>query len=249
MAGHSKYANIKHRKGAQDAKRAKMFAKLSREIMVAAKMGMPDPEFNPRLRNAVIEARSLSMPGDRIKKAIESATASADGENFEEVRYEGYGVGGVAVIVEALTDNRNRTAAEVRTAFAKNGGSLGETNSVSFMFEKVGVVTYPTSITSEDDIFEKAVEAGADNVETAGDVYEITTTIENFITVRDALEKEFKDPTSAAIIWKPNNGVPVSEDHAETLFKMIDSLEDSDDVQNVYANFDISDEIMEKLAG
>lgn len=248
MAGHSQFKNIMHRKGAQDKKRAKLFNKLGREITVAAKMGQPIPEGNPRLRAAILAARAANMPNDRIKRAIESANPnSGDANNFDEVRYEGYGPGGVAVIVEALTDNRNRTAAEVRSAFSKNGGAMGETNSVSFMFAKIGSVIYPASVAGNDQMFEAAVEAGAENVESDGETHEIATQPEDFITVKEALEKKFGAPQSSGIIWKPSNTVSLNQDQAQELFDMIETLEDSDDVQNVFANFDISDDIMEKL--
>lgn len=248
MAGHSQFKNIMHRKGAQDKKRAKLFNKLGREITVAAKLGQPIPENNPRLRTAILAARAANMPNDRIKRAIESANPnSGDANNFDEVRYEGYGPGGVAVIVEALTDNRNRTAAEVRSAFAKNGGAMGESNSVSFMFSKIGQIVYPASIASADAMFEAAVEAGAENVESVDDTHEVATKPEDFIAVKEALEKKFGAPQSSAIIWKPSNTVTVTQEQAEDLFAMIETLEDSDDVQNVFANFDVSDDIMEKL--
>jgi len=249
MSGHSKFANIKHRKGAQDAKKAKMFNKLAREITVAAKKGLPDPEHNPTLRNAIISARAESMPNDRIKKAIDLAiTKSGEGSEFEEIRYEGYGPGGVAVIVEALTDNRNRTAGDVRTAFTKNGGNLGETNSVSFMFEHVGSITYPKSIGSEDAIFEKAVEAGAENVEVSGEEYEIITSTSDFISVKEALTASLGNPSESGIIWKPNNTTELDFEKAEKLFRMIEVLEDSDDVQKVFTNVEVSDEVLEKLS-
>lgn len=248
MAGHSQFKNIMHRKGAQDKKRAKLFNKLGREITVAAKMGQPNPDMNPRLRAAILAARAGNMPNDRIKRAIESANPnSGDANNFDEVRYEGYGPGGVAVIVEALTDNRNRTAAEVRAAFAKNGGALGETNSVSFMFAKIGQIIYPASVAGADQMFEAAVEAGADNVETTADTHEIATQPEDFLSVKEALEKKFGAPTSGEVIWKPSNTIALTQEQAEDMMAMIETLEDSDDVQNVFANFDISDDIMEKL--
>ncbi|MBI1214231.1 MAG: YebC/PmpR family DNA-binding transcriptional regulator [Alphaproteobacteria bacterium] len=249
MAGHSQFKNIMHRKGAQDKKRAKVFNKLAREITVSAKSGQPDPEGNPRLRAAIQAARAANMPNDRIKRAIDQANPnSGDLSNYEEIRYEGYGPGGVAVIVEALTDNRNRTASEVRTAFAKNGGSLGETNSVSFMFAKLGNIVFPASCAGTEAMFEAAVEAGAENVETDKDNHEVTTQPEDFMAVKDALEEKFGEPESAAIVWKPNNTVKLDLDQAQTLFAMIEQLEDSDDVQNVYSNFEVDDDVMERLA-
>lgn len=248
MSGHSKWATTKHRKAGQDAKKAKIFNKLAREITVAAKGGLPDPDHNSTLRNAIINARSQSMPNDRIKKAIDVAIGNADGANYEEIRYEGYGPGGVAVIVEALTDNRNRTAGEVRTAFAKNGGNLGETNSVSFMFDKIGYITYPISVAGEDAMFEKVIEAGAENVEVEDGMYGITTTPESFLNVRDALVKQLGNPQSSEIIWNPKTETMIDYDQAQTLLRLIDVLEDSDDVQKVFTNFEVSEEDMAKLS-
>ena len=248
MAGHSQFKNIMHRKGAQDKKRAKMFAKLGREITVAAKSGQPDPALNPRLRNAIIAARSANMPNDRIKRAIEQGNPnSADASNYEEIRYEGYGPGGAAVIVEGLTDNRNRTAAEMRTTFTKNGGALGESNSVSFMFDRIAVIIYPVPVASADAMFEAAAEAGADNVESNAETHEVTMQVENFSAVRDALEQKFGEPQSASIIWKPKNTIALNQEQAETMVELIEALEDNDDVQNVFSNFEIDDAIMEKL--
>ncbi len=247
MAGHSKFKNIQHRKGAQDKKRAKIFSKLAKEITVAAKMGMPDPEMNPRLRTAIAAARAANMPNDRIKRAVASGSPGGDDTNYEEIRYEGYGPAGIAIIVEALTDNRNRTAGEVRTAFAKNGGSLGESNSVSFMFDRVGMITYPVDTASDDEMFEAAVEAGAENVENNGESHEITTAAEDLFAVQGALAEKYGDPSGAELAWIPQNTVAPTESQAQTLFKLIDALEDSDDVQNVSANFDIDDAMMEKL--
>ncbi len=246
MAGHSKFKNIMYRKGAQDAKRAKVFAKHAREIYVAAKSGMPDPDKNPRLRTAVIAARGVNMPKDNIDRAIKKAEGGG-GENYEEVRYEGYGPGGVAVLVEALTDNRNRTASEVRSAFAKHGGNMGETGSVSFMFEHMGIVEYNASVTDADSMFEAALEAGAADVSSHGDVHEITCAPEDFALVRDGLTAQFGEPREACLDWKPNTTSAVDEDTARTLFKFIEVLEDNDDVQRVSSNFDVSDEIMAKL--
>lgn len=249
MAGHSQFKNIMHRKGAQDKKRAKIFNKLAREITVAAKMGQPDPDANPRLRNAMLAAREANMPNSRIKSALDAALPnSGDASNYDEVRYEGYGPGGVAVIIEALTDNRNRTAAEVRAAFTKNGGALGESNSVSFMFARVGQITYPASVAAGDAMFEAAVEAGAENVDTTPDQHEVTTAPEDFMAVKDALEKTFGPAQEgAAIVWKPVNTAKLDQEQAEALFDLIEALEDSDDVQKVFSNFEVDDSVMERL--
>ncbi|MCP5368021.1 MAG: YebC/PmpR family DNA-binding transcriptional regulator [Hyphomicrobiales bacterium] len=247
MAGHSKFKNIMHRKGAQDAKRAKVFAKLALQITVAARTGS-EPDMNPRLRAAIGAARAQNMPADRIKKAIQKAEGGTDGDNYEEIRYEGYGPGGVAVIVEALTDNRNRTAAEVRAAFSKHGGNLGETGSVGFMFDRVGSIVYPAEAADAEDMFEAALEAGAQDVDSEGDTHEITCDPDDFNTVRDTLVDRFGEPEDANLIWKPQNTIEIDEDAAQTLFKLLDVLEDSDDVQRVAANFDVSDEIMERLS-
>ncbi len=249
MAGHSQFKNIMHRKGAQDKKRAKVFNKLAREITVAARMGQPDPEANPRLRNAMIAAREANMPNSRIKSALDAANPnSGDLSQYDEVRYEGYGPGGVAVIIEALTDNRNRTAAEVRAAFTKNGGALGESNSVSFMFARVGQITYPLAVAAADAMFEAAVEAGADNVDTTVDGHEVTTAPEDFMAVKDALEKKFGVALEgAAIVWKPVNTTKLDHDQAKDLFDLIEALEDSDDVQKVFSNFEVEADIMERL--
>lgn len=248
MAGHSQFKNIMHRKGAQDKKRAKLFNKLAREITVAAKSGQPDPDANPRLRNAIIAARGANMPNNRIKGAMDLANPnSGDASNYEEIRYEGYGPAGVAVIVEALTDNRNRTAAEVRAAFTKNGGSLGETNSVSFMFARVGSISFAADVADAEQMFEAVIEAGAENVESTEQGHEVTCKPEDFAAVRDALEKKFGEPQSAAIIWKPATTAPLGQDDAETLLEMIETLEDSDDVQNVFTNMEVEDSVMERL--
>jgi YebC/PmpR family DNA-binding regulatory protein len=246
MAGHSQFKNIMHRKGGQDAKRAKIFNKLAREITVAAKAGLPDPAMNPRLRAAIQAARQKNMPKDRIDRAIKVSEGN-DAANYESIRYEGYGPGGVALIVEALTDNRNRTAPEIRTAFAKAGGALGETNSVSFMFQRLGVLTYPLKTASSDAIFEVAAEAGAENVESDADEHEVTTTVENFSAVRDALEAKFGPATDAALEWRPVTTAAPSDEQAESLLKLIDVLEDNDDVQSVAANAELSDELMQRL--
>ena len=247
MAGHSQFKNIMYRKGAQDKKRAKQFARLTREIMVAAKSGLPEPDKNPRLRGAIQAARAANMPKDNIERAIKRAAGGEDGTNYEEVRYEGYGPGGVAVIVEALTDNRNRTASEVRAAFSKHGGSLGETNSVSFMFDRVGMVVYPAAIGSPDDVFEAAAEAGAGDVESSMESHEITCDPDDFSAVRDALTERFGDPNEAELTWRPQSTVAVDEDKAQTMLKFLDVLDESDDVQRVSANFEISDDVMARL--
>ncbi len=247
MAGHSKFKNIMHRKGAQDAKRAKVFAKHAREIYVAAKSGMPDADKNPRLRTAIIAARGVNMPKDNIDRAIKKAEGGG-GENYEEVRYEGYGPGGVAVMVEALTDNRNRTASEVRSAFTKHGGNLGETGSVGFMFDRTGIIIYGAAAADADTMFEAALEAGAADVSSHDEVHEIACAPEDFALVREALVERFGEPQEASLEWKPNVTSAVDEDTARTLFKFIDVLEDNDDVQRVSSNVDVSDEIMEKLS-
>ncbi|HCS70593.1 MAG: YebC/PmpR family DNA-binding transcriptional regulator [Alphaproteobacteria bacterium] len=246
MAGHSKFKNIMHRKGRQDAKRAKVFAKLGREVTVAARNG-PDPNFNAALRLAVANAKALNMPNDVINRAIQKAQGS-DAENYEEIRYEGYGPGGVAVIVEALSDNRNRTASEVRTAFSKNGGNLGETGSVAFMFDRVGQITYPAAVAGAEAMFEGALEAGAEDVESDDENHTITCQPDDFAAVRDALEERFGEPEEARLAWKPQNSISVDEGTAQTLLKLIDALEDNDDVQRVAANFEVDDEIMERLS-
>lgn len=248
MAGHSKWANIQHRKGRQDARRSKMFSKLSKEITVAAKMGAPDPDFNPRLRLAIQAAKAQSMPKDNIDRAIKKSSA-ADGANFEEVRYEGFGPAGVGVIVEALTDNRNRAASEIRSIFSKNGGNLGETGSVSFMFDLMGYIEYPAATGSEDDMLEAAIEAGADDVQSSEETHEIYCAFDQLSEVSAALEEKFGEAASVKPVWRPQNTIPVDGDKAASLMKMIDALDDCDDVQNVYANFEISDEEMERLAG
>ena len=248
MAGHSQYANIMHRKGKQDAKRSKLFSKLSKEITVAAKMGAPDPAFNPRLRLAIQAAKAQSMPKDNIERAIKKATGG-DGAGFEDVRYEGFGPGGVGVIVEVLTDNRNRAASEVRSAFTKNGGNLGETGSVSFMFDRVGAIEFPAAVAGEEQMLEAAIEAGADDVASSSDGHAIFASADALSTVATALEKRFGEANSAKLIWKPQNLIPVAGDAASTLILMMEQLEDCDDVQNVYANFDIAADELERLAG
>ncbi|WMS44787.1 YebC/PmpR family DNA-binding transcriptional regulator [Acuticoccus sp. MNP-M23] len=247
MAGHSKFKNIMHRKGAQDAKRSKLFSKLSREITVAAKMGTPDPDMNPRLRLAIQAAKAQSVPKDNIERAIKKASTDEDA-NYDEVRYEGYGPGGVAVLVEALTDNRNRTASIVRAAFSKHGGALGETGSVAFMFDRVGEIVYPADAADADAVMEAGIEAGADDVVSDEESHTITCAFEDLAEVSTALTAQLGDPASVSIVWRPQTNTPVDEDKAGTLMKLIDVLEDDDDVQNVFANYEISDEIMEKLA-
>ncbi len=248
MAGHSKWANIQHRKGRQDAVRAKMFSKFSKEITVAAKMGDPDPDKNPRLRLAVREAKSQSMPKDNIERAIKKAIGG-DAENYDEIRYEGYGPGGVAIIVEALTDNRNRTASTVRSTFTKNGGNLGETGSVGFMFDRKGQILYPADAGDADTIMDAAIEAGAEDAESSEDGHVILCDATDLNEVSSALEAALGEPESAKLIWKPQNTSPVDVDQGRTLFKLIAALEDDDDVQSVTANFEMSDEVMEALSG
>jgi YebC/PmpR family DNA-binding regulatory protein len=248
MAGHSQFKNIMHRKGAQDARRGRQFAKLIREITVSARQGLPDPAANPRLRAAMVAARQANMPKDTVDRAIKKATGGAGGDDYAEVRYEGYGPAGVAIIVEALTDNRNRTASDIRSAFAKHGGALGETNSVSFLFNRLGVIRYPASIASADDMLEAAIEVGAEDVESDSEAHEITAAADDFFAVRDALEIRFGLPESARLDWRPTTSVTLDEDRAASVLKLLDVLDESDDVQNVYANFDIPDAVMQKLS-
>ncbi|PHR19352.1 MAG: YebC/PmpR family DNA-binding transcriptional regulator [Hoeflea sp.] len=247
MAGHSQFKNIMHRKGRQDAVRSKMFSKLGREITVAAKMGAPDPAMNPRLRLAIQNAKSQSMPKDNIQRAINKATGG-DSEAYEEVRYEGYGPGGVAVIVEALTDNRNRTASSVRAAFTKSGGALGETGSVGFMFSRVGEIIYPLEAGDADAIMEAAIMAGAEDVTSGEEEHTIICAFEDIGEVSTALEEALGEANSVKAVWKPQTTAPVDEDKAVSVLKLIATLDDDDDVQNVYANFEVSDEIMAKLS-
>lgn len=246
MAGHSKFKNIMHRKGAQDKKRSNLFSKLSREITVAAKMGAPDPDMNPRLRLAVNNAKSQSMPKDNIQRAIDKASMGDD-ENFEEVRYEGYGPGGSAIIVETLTDNRNRTATAVRTAFSKNGGNLGTEGSVAHGFERLGYIEYGADVGDEDTVLEAAMEAGADDIASSADGHEIWTAAEDLHGVSSALEKVLGEAKEVKLAWKPNLSVELDEKDAGVLLKLVDALDDDDDVQTVWGNYDISDEVMEKL--
>ncbi len=246
MAGHSKWANIQHRKGRQDKARSKLFSKLSKEIAIAAKMGGPDPDANPRLRLAIANAKSQSVPKDNIQRAIDKATGG-DSADYEEIRYEGFGPAGVGIIVEVSTDNRNRAAAEVRAAFSKNGGNLGETGSVAFMFDQVGEVQYPASVADEETMLEAAIEAGAEDVVSDEDTHTVYCAREDLSEVARALEERFGEAASANMIWKPQNTIAVGADKAPTLLKLLEALEDSDDVQNVYANYDIADEVMESL--
>jgi len=236
MAGHSQFKNIMHRKGAQDARRARQFAKVIREITVAAKMGNPDPNANPRLRAALTAARQGNMSRDTIDRAIKKASGKDRSDDYFEVRYEGYGPGGVAVIVEALTDNRNRTASDVRSAFGKYGGALGETNSVSFQFNRVGAIVYPKATASDEDMLEAAIDVGADDAESDDDYHYITCGIESFFSVRDALEAKFGGPEAARIEWQPTIEVAIDGDTEASLTKLIDALEESDDVQATFTN-------------
>ncbi|GIL01948.1 MAG: putative transcriptional regulatory protein R02753 [Alphaproteobacteria bacterium] len=247
MAGHSQFKNIMHRKGRQDAARSKVFSKLSREITVAAKLGVPDPDMNPRLRLAIQAAKAQSMPKDNIQRAINKA-AGNDAENYEEVRYEGYGPGGAAVIVEALTDNRNRTASSVRAAFTKAGGALGETGSVGFMFDRVGEIVYAASAGSEETVMEAAIEAGAQDVQSDADSHVILCAFEDIGEVSKALEARLGEAASVKTIWRPQTMAPLDEDKAQSMLRLIGVLEDDDDVQNVYSNFEVSDEVMQKLS-
>lgn len=247
MAGHSKFKNIMHRKGRQDKRRSKMFSKLAKEITVAAKLGAPDPDMNPRLRTAVQAARAQNMPKDNIERAIKKSQ-EAGGESYEEVRYEGFGTAGVGVIVEALTDNRNRTAGEVRSIFSKNGGNLGETGAVAFMFDRVGAIEYDAEVASADAMFEAAIEAGAEDVESGDDGHTLYCEADSLHDVVKGLEQTCGDPRSAAIIWRPQNAIELDDEAGEKLLRLLDALEDSDDVQNVYANFEMSEEVMEKLS-
>ena len=247
MAGHSKFKNIMHRKGAQDKKRSAMFSKLSREITVAAKMGLPDPEMNARLRAAVLAAKAQSMPKDNIQRSIDKASAS-DAENYEEIRYEGFGPGGVSIIVEALTDNRNRTATNVRTIFSKNGGNLGASGSVSHGFDRMGLIEYGVSAGDADKVLEAAIEGGADDVESDEEGHEIWTSIDSLHEVAKALEGALGEAEAVKLGWKPQNETVVTGDDAEKLMKLIDALEEDDDVQTVWGNYDVPDEELERLA-
>ncbi len=247
MAGHSKWKNIMYRKGAQDARRARQFTKVGREIVVAARSGLPDPGHNPRLRAAIQAARAVNMSKDAIERAIRKSAGADGAADYQEMRYEGYGPGGVAIIVEALTDNRNRTAAEVRAAFNKNGGSLAETGSVSFMFERKGQVVFSAEAGDEDTVFEAALDAGAGDVVSDDDGHTITCAPEDFGRASEALVERFGTPREAGLVWKPSVVTEVPEDKAPTLLRLIDDLEDNDDVQSVAANFEIGDDVIERL--
>jgi YebC/PmpR family DNA-binding regulatory protein len=247
MAGHSKFKNIMYRKGAQDKKRSALFSKLSREITVAAKMGLPDPDANARLRAAIIAARAQSMPKDNIQRSIDKASAG-DAENYEEIRYEGFGPGGAAIIVEALSDNRNRTATNVRTIFSKNGGNLGASGSVSHGFERLGLIEYPARAGNDEKVLEAAIEAGAEDVESDEDGHRIWTSVDSLHEVARALEPMLGESEGAKLAWKPSTEVEVRGDDAASLMKQIDALEDDDDVQTVWGNYDVPEEELEKLA-
>ncbi|MDA0229694.1 MAG: YebC/PmpR family DNA-binding transcriptional regulator [Proteobacteria bacterium] len=248
MSGHAKWANIQHRKGAQDARRAKRNEKLVREIIVAARQGAPDPEHNARLRTAIIAAKSQSVPKENIDRVLKKAQGGGDDVNFDELCYEGFGPGGIAMLVDAATDNRNRTAAEVRSIFNKYGGALGESGSVSYMFERIGSVHYASDAASADEMFEAALEAGASNCESDADGHEISCAIEDFGDVSDALGERFGIPEDAGLTWKPQTTIQIEEDVAESLFKLMEALDDCDDVQTVSANFEVSDDVMQKLS-
>ena len=248
MAGHSKFKNIQFRKGKQDKLRSKLFSKLSRDITLAAKQGLPDPNANARLRLAVTNARAESMPKDSIDRAIKKG-AAGEADMMEEIRYEGFGPGGVGVIVEVLTDNRNRAAANVRTIFGKNGGNLGESGSVSFMFDRMGQITYPPAAGSEDAIMEAAIEAGAQDVESGEDGHLIFTAFEDMSLVHEALEGVLGHAKATAIVWRPKSGNPISNDDSATLMKLLDALDDDDDVSNVYSNVELTDEQAGALEG
>jgi YebC/PmpR family DNA-binding regulatory protein len=247
MAGHSQFKNIMHRKGRQDAVRSKLFGKLAREITVAAKLGLPDPGMNPRLRAAIIAARAENMTKDTIERAIKKALGG-DAENYDEIRYEGYGPGGVAVIVEVLTDNRNCNAGEVRATFTKHGGNLAEIGAVSFMFDHVGIVEFDGKVANADAMLDAAIEAGAEDVTSSDNGHEVYTAQDSLREVAKALEQKFGEPRKAALVWKPQNTVAVDDAQGEKLLKMIDTLNDNDDVQNVYANFEISDALVAKMS-
>ena len=246
MAGHSKFKNIMYRKGAQDKKRSKAFSKLSKEITVAAKMGTPDPDMNPRLRTAIQAAKAQSMPKDNIDRAVKKSQAS-DGENYEEVRYEGYGPGGVALIVDGLTDNKNRTVADVRTTFIKNGGNFGETGSVSYMFERKGLVVFPVSVGDEEAVFEAALEAGAEDVQSDDENHEIYSSAEDLHDVVKGLEGSLGEPTSATLVWHAKDKIDLGVEDAGKLLKLLDALDDNDDVQEVSGNFNVPDDVMSQL--
>jgi len=247
MAGHSQFKNIMHRKGRQDAVKSKLFGKLAREITVSAKMGLPDPAMNARLRAAILAARAENMAKDSIERAIKKAIGG-EAESYDEIRYEGYGPGGVAVIVEVLTDNRNRTAGEVRATFTKSGGNLAETGAVSFMFDHLGVVEYGAKAASADAMLEAAIDAGAEDVASSESGHEVFTTPDSLAAVTKALEAKFGEPRKSALVWKPQNTVAVDDEQGEKVLKLIETLNEHDDVQNVYANFEVSDALIQKLS-
>jgi YebC/PmpR family DNA-binding regulatory protein len=247
MAGHSQFKNIMHRKGKQDKVRAQLFAKLGREITIAAKLGMPDPAFNPRLRAAIIAAKAQSMPKDNIERAIKKSQGG-DAATYEEIRYEGYGPGGVAVIVEVATDNRNRAASDVRSTFTKNGGNLAETGAVSFMFDHLGVVEFDAKVATADQMLEAAIEAGAEDVASNGNGHEIYTAQDSLHDVAKGLEAKFGEPRKSALLWKPQNIIAVDDEKGEQLIELVEALEELDDVQNVYANFEVSDALVAKMS-
>jgi YebC/PmpR family DNA-binding regulatory protein len=247
MSGHSHWATIKHKKGAIDAKRGKLFSKLSRAIIIAARHGGGDPEMNLKLRYAIDKARQVSMPKDNIERAVKRGTGEVEGMTFEEILYEGYGPGGVAVLVDVLTDNRNRTAGEVRSSFAKAGGSLAETGAVSFMFDRVGLIVFERKVADEEAMLDAAIEAGAADVASGPDEHEVITSIEALRDAQKALEAKFGEPLKASIVWRPQNTVAVDDEAGERILRLIGSLEDNDDVQNVTANFEISDALVAKM--
>ncbi|MGD9846169.1 MAG: YebC/PmpR family DNA-binding transcriptional regulator [Variibacter sp.] len=247
MAGHSQFKNIMHRKGRQDAVRSKIFGKLAREITVSAKLGLPDPGMNPRLRAAILAARAENMPKDNIERAIKKAQGG-DAENYDEIRYEGYGPGGVAIIVEVLTDNRNRTASDVRSTLTKSGGNLAETGAVSFMFDRLGVVEFDAKVADADAMLEAAIEAGADDVVSSESGHEVFTAQESLRDVAKALEDKFGEPRKAALVWRPQNTIALDDEQGEKLLRLIETLNEHDDVQNVYANFEVSDALVQKLS-
>jgi YebC/PmpR family DNA-binding regulatory protein len=247
MAGHSKFKNIQFRKGAQDKKRSKLFSKFAREITAAAKMGLPDPAMNPRLRGAIQAARAQNMPKDNIERAIKKSQ-EAGGANYEDMRYEGFGAGGVGVIVEALTDNRNRTASEVRSIFSKFGGNLGETGAVSFMFDKLGAIEFDAAKATPEAMLEAAIDSGAEDCESSGEGHLVYCHPDELHHVAKALEARFGEPRAARVLWRPKSAVPVDEEAGQRLLRMIDGLEDLDDVQDVYSNFAMADEVLERLS-
>ncbi len=247
MAGHSQFKNIMYRKGAQDKKRAKLFGRLIREIVVAARAGPPEPDKNPQLRAAMAAARAANMPKDNIDRAIKRVAGGEDDTTYEEIRYEGYGPGGVAIIVEALTDNRNRTASEIRAAFGKHGGNLGETNSVSFLFDRIGTIRYDSAAIDAEEIFEAAVNAGANNVETGAEGHEITSDPDHLTAVRDVLAARFGDPRESTLAWKPLTTIELDEAQAQTLFRLLEVLDDNVDVQRISANYEIAEHVLARL--